>query len=40
MGIVGWMSYGFWWILVGVGWVVGSCLGGRIGVGMVFRWWL
>ena len=32
MGIVGRMSYGFWWILVGVRWVVGWCLGGRIGV--------
>ena len=38
MGIVGQMSCGFWWILVGMGWAVGWCLGGQIGVGMVIRW--
>ena len=38
VGIVGHMGFGFWWILVGMGWTVGWCLDGRIGVGMVIGW--
>ena len=35
VGIVGRMGCGFWWILAGMGWAMGWCLGGRIGVSMV-----